>query len=67
MGENESDSSDLAQQSSALLVVVEPFADIYAMHMDLSSRLTLDFSPSTVQWTSVQYNNLVPMPVQLPK
>jgi len=30
----------LAQQSSAPLAVVEPFADMYAMQMDLSSRLT---------------------------
>jgi len=39
MGKNESDGSDLAQQSLAELVVVEPFADIYAMQIDLSSRL----------------------------
>jgi len=40
MGKNESDSGDLAQQSSAPLVVVESFAIIYAMQMDLSSLLT---------------------------
>nr|XP_036677350.1 uncharacterized protein LOC118878459 isoform X2 [Drosophila suzukii] len=40
MGKNESNGSDLAQQSSAPLAVVEPFADMYAMQMDLSSRLT---------------------------
>jgi len=40
MGKNESKGSDLAQQSSAPLAVVEPFADVYAMQMDLFSRLT---------------------------
>jgi len=40
MGKNESNGSDLAQQSSAPLAVVEPFADMYAMQMDISSRLT---------------------------
>jgi len=40
MGKNLSNGSDLAQQSSAPLAVVELIADMYAMQMDLSSRLT---------------------------
>jgi len=38
-GENESDDSDLAQQSLTL-VLVKPFTNTYVMQMDLSSRLT---------------------------
>jgi len=52
MSKNESIGSDLAQQSSAPLAVVEPFADMYAMQMDLSSRLTIQ-QPSTA--VHVQY------------
>jgi len=40
MGKHESNGSDLAQKSSEPLAVVDPFADMYAMQMDLSSRLT---------------------------
>jgi len=40
MGKNESNGSDLAQQRSAPLAVVEPFAEMYATQMDLYSRLT---------------------------
>jgi len=40
MGKNKINGSDLEQQSSAPLAMVEPFADMYSMQMDLSSRLT---------------------------
>jgi len=40
MGKNESNGSYLAQQSSAPLAVVQPFGDLYAMQIDLSSRLS---------------------------
>jgi len=39
MGKNERN-GNLAQKSSEPLAVVEPFADMYAMQMDLSCSLT---------------------------